>query len=93
MTSLVSWLSPAFLQCEELIAQIDEGRSLALPAKLEIEQSAIESESVVYVANFQGYVVQTNRAGFSCFTHTTLHQVMRDPISPAQVLRAAWRVD
>src|SRR6476619_1499079 len=36
MTSLVSRLSSAFLQCEELVAQVDEGRSAAFAPKLEV---------------------------------------------------------
>src|SRR6478672_5224365 len=42
MTSLVSRLSSAFLQCEELVAQIDKGRSAAFAPKLEVEQLTVE---------------------------------------------------
>src|SRR5690242_13828598 len=37
MTPIVSRLSSAFLQCKELVAQIDNSRSAALAAKLEVE--------------------------------------------------------
>ena len=37
MAVLVSGLSTAFLQCEELVAQIDEGRITALALKFEVE--------------------------------------------------------
>jgi hypothetical protein len=37
MTSIVSRLSSAFLQCEELVAQIDKCRSAALAAEFELE--------------------------------------------------------
>src|SRR5262245_60799614 len=37
MAAFVSRLSPAFLQCEELVAQIDKGRRAALAPKLEVE--------------------------------------------------------
>ena len=62
MATLVSRLSPALLQCEELVAQIDEGRSAALAPKLEFEQSTVESQSLFDVTDFERYVVETNRA-------------------------------
>ena len=52
MAPLVSGLSTAFLQCEELVAQIDEGRSAALAPKLEIEQSTVESQSLFEITDF-----------------------------------------
>ena len=62
MTLIVSRLSSAFLQCKELVAQIDESRSGALAAKLEIEQSTAESQSLLNITDFQRYVVETNGA-------------------------------
>jgi hypothetical protein len=80
MTAVVSRLSSAFLQCEALVAQVDEGRSAALATKLEVEQSTVESQSLFDIADFKRYVVETNGARFSCFSHGTLHQLMKDPI-------------
>jgi hypothetical protein len=57
MTSLVSGLSSALLQCEELVAQIDEGRSATLAAKLEFKQLTIERQCVFDITNFERYVV------------------------------------
>src|SRR4029079_2152753 len=44
MTSIVSRLSSAFLQCEELVAQIDKCRSTAFASKLELEQSTTNAQ-------------------------------------------------
>src|ERR1700693_5878491 len=46
MASLLRGLSPSLLQCEELVAQIDEGRTAALAPKLEVEQSTVKSQSL-----------------------------------------------
>ncbi len=78
MATLISWLSPAFLQCEELVAQIDESRVVALAPKLEFEQSTVESQSLFDVTDFDRYVVETNRARFSCFRHGTLQRFVKD---------------
>jgi hypothetical protein len=59
-------LSSAFLQCEELVAQIDKGRSAAFAAKFEHEQSTIKSESLLNITDFQCYVIEpTARASFA----------------------------
>src|SRR6476646_7377362 len=42
VTSFVSRLSSAFLPCEELVAQIDKGRSAGFAPKLEVEQLPVE---------------------------------------------------
>jgi hypothetical protein len=68
----------ALLQCEELVAQIDECRSAALAPKFEIEQSTVESQSLFDITDFERYVVETNGARFSCFNHGALHQLVKD---------------
>jgi hypothetical protein len=73
MTSLVSRLSSAFLQCQELVAEINEGRSAAFAAKFEIEQSTVERQSLFDIVNFERYVVEANGARFSIVNHGTLH--------------------
>src|SRR6476620_3942981 len=80
MTPLVSGLSSAFLQCQELVAKIDEGRSAALAPKFEIEQSTVENQSLFDITDFERCVVETNGAGFSYFNHGALHQLVNDPI-------------
>jgi hypothetical protein len=75
MTSLVGRLSSTFLQCDELVAQVDEGRVGAFATKLEVEQLTVEGQSLFDITNFQGYVIETNGARSSCFNHGTLHQV------------------
>jgi len=76
MAALVSGLSTAPLQCEKLIAQIDEGRIAALAPKFEIEQATIESQSIIDITDFERDVVETNDARFSCFSHVALHQLL-----------------
>ena len=73
MTSLVSRLSSALLQCQELVAEIDEGRIGALAAKFEIEQSTVERQSLFDITDFERHVVEANGARFSIVNHGTLH--------------------
>ena len=68
-TAFVSRLSTAPLQCKELVAQIVEGRSATLAAKLEVEQSTVESQSLFDITDFQRYMVETNGARLFCFGH------------------------
>jgi hypothetical protein len=60
-----------------LVAQIDKGRSAALAPKFEIEQSIVERQSLFNVTDLERYVVETNRARFSCFSHGTLQQLAK----------------
>jgi hypothetical protein len=69
MTSIVSRLGTTLLEREELVAQIDEGRRAALAAKFELEQSTVERQSLFDISDLERYVVETDRASFSCFSH------------------------
>lgn len=69
MAVIVGWLGAALLQREELVAQIDEGRCLALAAKLEVEQATIEGQSLFDVTNFDSDMVETDGTRFLCFRH------------------------
>ena len=53
MAALVSGLSTALLQCEELVTQIDEGGSGALAPQFEIEQSTVEGQSLFDITDLQ----------------------------------------
>jgi uncharacterized membrane protein YccF (DUF307 family) len=53
MAPVVSRLSTAFLERQELIAQIDECRSGTLAAKLEVEQSTVKSQSLLDITNLE----------------------------------------
>jgi hypothetical protein len=55
-----------------LVAQIDEGRGAALVPKFEIEQSTVESQSLLDITDLERYMVETNGARFSCFIHGAL---------------------
>jgi hypothetical protein len=68
MAALVSGLSTALLQCEELVAQIDEGRSGALAPKFEVEQSTIERQSLFDITDLERYMIETNGTRFSCLS-------------------------
>src|ERR1700704_5805395 len=72
MTAAVSTLGMALPQCEELVAQIDEGRSGALAPKFEVEQSTVERQSLFDITDLERYMIKTNRTCFSCFSHASL---------------------
>jgi hypothetical protein len=78
MAALVSGLSTALLQCEELVAQIDEGQIAALTSKFEIEQTTVERQSLFDIANLECYVIETDGTRFSCFGHGALHQLVKN---------------
>src|SRR5512144_2827968 len=69
MAAVVGGLSTALLERKELVAQIDEGRCLALAAKLEVEQATIEGQSLFDVTNFDSDMVETDGTRFLCFRH------------------------
>jgi hypothetical protein len=43
MTPFVGGLCTALLECEELVAQIDEGHRIVFASKFKIEQATVES--------------------------------------------------
>src|SRR6185436_15851313 len=53
MPAVIGCLPAAVLQREELVAQIDEGRILALAAQLEVEQPAVEGQRLFDVADLE----------------------------------------
>jgi hypothetical protein len=69
MAIIVGWLGAALLQRKELVAQIDEGRSLALAAKLEIEQATVEGQSLFDVTDLESDMIETDGTPFLCFRH------------------------
>src|SRR5262245_9500350 len=69
MTAVVGGLGAALLQRQELIAQIDEGRGLALAAQLELEQAAVKGQRLLDVADLEGDMVETDGARFSWLRH------------------------
>src|SRR2546423_5152196 len=75
MAAVVSALGTALLKCEKLVAKIDEGRRAAFAPKLEIEQSTVESQSLVEIADLKSYMIETNGARFSCLRHWALRQL------------------
>jgi hypothetical protein len=75
MAAFISGLATAFLEREELVTQIDEGRGVALVAKFEIEQSTVKSQSVFDITDLERYMIETHSARFSCFSHGALQQL------------------
>src|SRR6478672_3626658 len=69
MTAVVGALGAALLQREELIAQIDERRGLALAAQFELEQAAIERQRLLDIADLESDVVETDGARFNWLWH------------------------
>src|SRR5262249_6146673 len=74
MAAVVGRLLTALLQRQELVAQIDEGRGLALAAQLEIEQAAGEGERLLDIADLESDMVETDGARLPCFRHGSLRQ-------------------
>ena len=69
MTAVIGRLRAALLQRDELVAEIDERRILALAAQREVEQAAVERESLLDIADLESDVVETDGARFLCFRH------------------------
>jgi hypothetical protein len=69
MTALVGGLSTGLLQRKELVAHIDEGRSLALTARLEIEQATVEGQRLFDVTNLESDMIETDGTRFICLRH------------------------
>src|SRR5262249_37736001 len=74
MTAVVGGLGAPLLQSQELIAQIDEGRGLALAAQLELEQAAVKGQRLLDVTDLEGDMVETDGARFSWLRHGALPQ-------------------
>ena len=72
MAAVVGGLGAAFLEREELIAQIDEGRGVALAPKLEVEQSTVEGQSLFDIADLERDMIETDGACFARVEHRTL---------------------
>ena len=64
MTSIVSRLSSALLQCEDSFSRSINAEVLLLP-RAEVEQWTIKSESLLNITDFQRYMVETNGARLS----------------------------
>jgi hypothetical protein len=66
MMAVVGGLGTALLQRKELVAQIDEGRSLTLAAKFEFEQATVEGQSLFDVTDLEGDMIETDGTRFLC---------------------------
>src|SRR5262245_47300892 len=69
MTAVVGGLGAPLLQRQELVAQIDEGRGLALAAQFEVEQATVECQRLLDIADLEGNMVETDGARFSWLRH------------------------
>ena len=72
MTSVVRTLATAFLERDELVAEIDESHALALASQLEIEEPTIEGQCFLDVAYLQCYVIEAHGAGLFRIGHYSL---------------------
>ena len=68
MAAVIGGLSAALLQGDELVAQIDEGRSIALAAKLEFEQSPVKGQGLFDVSDFERYWLKPTARAFLAST-------------------------
>src|SRR5262245_9947371 len=69
MTAVVGGLGAALLQRQELVAQIDEGRGLALATQFEVEQATVECQRLLDIADLESDMVETDGARFFCLRH------------------------
>src|SRR5581483_2397849 len=72
VAAVVGWLPAAFLQGNELVAQVDEGHRVALAAQFELEEAAIERQRLIDVAHLQRNVIETYGAGLCELGHANL---------------------
>src|SRR5262249_339417 len=69
VATIVCGLSATFLQGNKLIAKVDEGHGLSLATQLESEESAVERQRLVDVADLQRNMVEANDARFRGLSH------------------------
>src|SRR5215471_259259 len=69
VTTIVCGLPATFLQGNKLIAKVDEGHGLSLATQLESEESAVERQRLVDVADLQRNMVEANDARFRGLSH------------------------
>src|SRR6185312_4240909 len=74
VSALVGRLGPTLLQREKLVAEVDESRSFARAAQLEIEETAIECERLADIADLEGDVVHSDSTCFLRCRHGALRQ-------------------
>ena len=72
MAAIVTRLLTALLQGYELVAQVNEGHRVALPAQFKREEAAIERQRLFNIANLQRHMVEANEARFCQFSHRIL---------------------
>src|SRR5262249_29430410 len=77
MAAIVGRLLAAFLEGDELVAQVDEGHGLALAAQLELEQPAVEGQRLLDVADLERHVVEADNARLFRFRHGTPSPLVR----------------
>ena len=83
MAIVIDRLRAAFLQRDELIAQVDEGRGRVPAAKLEVKQPAIEGERLVDIADFERDVIEPNGARFLGGMHKVSdEEIASDELTP-----------
>src|SRR5262249_55605727 len=80
MTAVVGGLSAALLECQKLIAQVDEGRGVASAAKLEFEEATVKRQRFVDITDFERDMVETHGARFLWMSHKHLLRLPRPVI-------------
>jgi hypothetical protein len=72
MPAIVRRLLAAFLQRDELVAQIDERHRVALAAEFEPEQPAVKCQGFLDVPDLERDVIEAHQAWFCHFSHRVL---------------------
>src|SRR3954464_11404336 len=69
-----------FHQVDELIAEFDKGVARPFAAEREVEDLAVEVESLIDVADLKGEVIDTDKPGFlRASISKTLHDLQSNP--------------
>ena len=77
VTVVIGRLTTAFLQREELVAEVDEGRRFGPAPKIEIEQTAVEGQRLVDVSDLESDVIEADHPGFPCRHESLLRADLR----------------
>jgi hypothetical protein len=72
MTAVIGGLFASRLQCDELVAKIDEGHRLTLATQLKVEDAAIECQRFLDIADFQRDMVEADGARLCDADHSNL---------------------
>jgi len=60
VATVIRRLPSPFLQSNELVAKVDERHGVTFATEFEPKKATVKRQCLLYIANLQGYVVQSN---------------------------------